>query len=63
MKVRLKNQARLVDRKQATEVENKLGSHATQLIIKIFFALIARPSFPFVCMYTFSIVTKPLVHF
>lgn len=37
---RLKNQAQLVERKQATKVENKTGSYVTELIIRIFLALI-----------------------
>lgn len=40
VKVRSKNQAKLVERKQATKVENKTGSYVTELIIRIFLALI-----------------------
>lgn len=38
---RSKNKAQLVDRKQATKVENKTGSHTTELIVRIFLALTA----------------------
>lgn len=37
---RLKNQAQLVERKQATKEENKTGSYVIELIIRIFLALI-----------------------